>query len=115
MPVQSPTILNFFGDSGTLGDGRTDANVLTLWGTAVANSTVSIYDGSTLLGSVTANTTGAWAFETPKLADSAHTFTATATVSAETSPPSAGMSVTVVPSVTHFVSEARTIGAIRQS
>ena len=104
MPVQSPTISNFFADSGTLGDGKTDSNVLTLWGTAVANSTVKIYDGSTLLGNVTASSSGSWAFETPKLSDSAHTFTATATVSAETSPPSTGMSVTVLPSVTHFVS-----------
>ena len=33
----APTIAGFFGDSGVLGDGITDANVLTLTGTALVN------------------------------------------------------------------------------
>ena len=47
-----PTIASFSTDSGTVGDGITNDNTLTLTGTAEANSTVKIYDGATLLGSV---------------------------------------------------------------
>ena len=104
MAVQAPVIVDFAGDSGVLGDGITDVNVLTLWGTAVANSTVKIYDGLTLLGSVTASSSGSWKFETPALADTTHSFAATATVGAETSSASATETVRVVASVTHFVS-----------
>ncbi|MEH2544097.1 20S proteasome alpha/beta subunit [Bradyrhizobium sp. AZCC 2262] len=103
MAVQKPTISNFFADSGTRGDGITDANVVTVWGTADPNTTVSIYDGSTLLGTATSNSSGAWAFETPKLSDSTHSLTATATdTSGATSAPSSALSVTVIPSVTDF-------------
>jgi hypothetical protein len=104
MPVQKPTIFNFFADSGTLGDGITDADVLTLWGIADPNTTVKIYDGTTLLGTITATSSGSWQFETPKLSNSTHSLTATATdASGSTSAPSNALSVTVVPSITHFV------------
>ena len=43
-----------------MGDGITNDNTLTLTGTAVANSTVKVYDGATLLGTATANGSGAW-------------------------------------------------------
>ena len=42
-------------DTGVVGDGITDPAILTLTGTAVANSTVNVYDGTTLLGTATAN------------------------------------------------------------
>ena len=45
-----PVIASFSPDSGTVGDGITNANTLTLTGTADANSTVKVYDGATLLG-----------------------------------------------------------------
>ena len=51
----TPIIASFSIDSGTVGDGITGANVLTLTGTAEANSTVKVYDGATLLGSATAD------------------------------------------------------------
>src|SRR5262249_9097255 len=54
-------------------------NTLTLTGAAEANSTVKVYDGTTLLGSVTANSSGAWSYTTAVLADGAHSLTATAT------------------------------------
>ena len=44
------------------GDGITNDNTLTLTGTAEANSTVKVYDGATLLGSATANGSGAWSY-----------------------------------------------------
>lgn len=59
-----------------------NGNIATLGGTAEANSVVSIYDGSALLGSVKAAGSGIWSFQTPALASGAHSFTATAKDSA---------------------------------
>ena len=56
-----PTIASFSTDSGTVGDHITN-DTLTLTGTAVANSTVNVYDGATLLGTAAANSSGAWSF-----------------------------------------------------
>ena len=53
--------------------------------TAAAGSTVKVYDGSTLIGTVTADSTGAWTDVTPTLTNATHVFTATATTSAGTS------------------------------
>src|SRR5439155_12015908 len=58
----TPSITSFSPDTGTVGDGITNANVLTLAGAAEANSTVKVYDGATLLGSVTVNGSGAWSY-----------------------------------------------------
>ena len=75
----APTIASFSPDSGVVGDHITNANTLTLTGTAEANSTVKVYDGATLLGSATANGSGAWSYTTAALANGAHSLTATAT------------------------------------
>ena len=64
----APTITSFSPDTGVVGDGITDPAILTLTGTAVANSTVNVYDGTTLLGTATANASGAWSFITAALA-----------------------------------------------
>lgn len=48
-------------------------------GTAEAGSTVRLYEGSTLLGSGVAATSGAWAVTTGSLTAGQHSFTATAT------------------------------------
>ena len=56
----TPTITSFSIDSGTVGDGVTNDKTLTLIGTAGANTTVNLYDGATLLGSATADGSGAW-------------------------------------------------------
>ena len=56
----APTIASFSTDSGTVGDGITNDNTLTLTGTAEANATVKVFDGATLLGSAVANGSGAW-------------------------------------------------------
>ena len=60
----APTITSFSPDTGVVGDGITDPAILTLTGNAVANSTVNVYDGTTLLGTATANASGAWSFVT---------------------------------------------------
>ena len=63
----APTIASFSTDSGVAGDRITNDNTLTLTGTAEANSTVKVYDGTTLLGSATANGSGAWSYTTATL------------------------------------------------
>ena len=89
-------IASFSTDSGVAGDGITNDNTLTLTGTAQANSTVRVYDGATLLGTATANGSGAWSFTTAALADGAHSLTATATDAAgNVSAASAALSVTI--------------------
>ena len=92
--IQAPIISSFSPDSASVGDGITNANVLTLTGTAEANSTVKVYDGATLLGSATANSSGAWSFATAVLTDGTHSLTATATDSSGNT--SAASSVTSV-------------------
>ena len=91
----APAITSFSPDSGTIGDRITNATILILTGTAVANSTVNVYDGVTLLGIATANASGAWSFTTGTLANATHSFTATDTVSGGTSPASATFAVMV--------------------
>ena len=87
---------SFSTDSGTVGDGITNDNTLTLTGTAEASSTVKVYDGATLLGTATANGSGAWSFTTGTLADGAHSLTATATDAAgNISAASSALAVTV--------------------
>jgi hypothetical protein len=98
----APVIKSISPDTGTVGDGITDVNELMLVGTAGANSTVNVFDGTTLLGATTANSSGAWAFEAKALSNGAHSFTATSADATGTSPVSAPMGVTVVPNITSF-------------
>ena len=91
----APAIVSFSPDSGTVGDGITNATVLTLAGAAVASSTVKVYDGATLLGTVTADGSGAWSLPTGTLSSGPHSFTATDTVSGITSAASTALNVTV--------------------
>ena len=111
-----PTITSFSPDTGVVGDGITDPAILTLTGTAVANSTVNVYDGTTLLGTATANASGAWSFVTAALPDGLHSFTATDTVSGVTSAASAVMNVTIdtvapaAPTIASFTTDSGTVG-----
>ena len=89
-------IASFSTDSGVVGDSITNDNMLTLTGTAEANSTVKVYDGATLLGTATANGSGAWSFTTAALTDGAHSLTATATDAAgNTGAASSALNVTI--------------------
>ena len=74
-----PTITSFAPDSGAVGDGITNANRLTLAGTAEAGSTVKVFDGGSQIGTATVNARGAWSFTTAQLPNGTHNFTATAT------------------------------------
>src|SRR5205085_4889706 len=58
------------------------ANIVTVFGTAEANSSIKIYDvttGSTLLGTATADALGAWSYVSGPLSDGSHDLVATAT------------------------------------
>ena len=59
--------------------GATNDTTPTLGGTAEANSSVTIYEGTTALGTVMADGGGAWSFTTAGLAQGSHSFTAKAT------------------------------------
>ncbi|WP_052696984.1 Ig-like domain-containing protein [Pantoea sp. SM3] len=75
----------------------TNDNTPALSGTAEAGSVVKIYDGTILLGSVTANaTTGAWSYTSTQLADGAHTINVTATDAAGNTSSNASITFTVV-------------------
>ncbi|RXG91477.1 Ig-like domain-containing protein [Bradyrhizobium vignae] len=91
----APKIASFSNDTGTAGDHVTSDKTLTLDGTAVANSTVKVFDGATQLGTVTADASGAWHYTTAALPDGKHSFTATDTVSGVTSKASTALDVTV--------------------
>ncbi len=113
----APTIATFSTDSGTVGDHITNDNTLTLTGTAEANSVVKVYDGATLLNSVTADGTGAWSYTTTALSNGAHSLTATATDAAgNTGVASAAFAVTidttapVAPTIATFSTDSGTVG-----
>ena len=92
----APTIASFSNDSGVAGDGITNDNTLQLKGTAAANSTVKIYDGSTQIGTAIASSTGSWDYITSVLSNAKHVLTATATNSSgQTSAASGAVKVTV--------------------
>jgi len=94
--VLAPTLASFSPDSNVVGDGITNVNHLTLTGTAVAGSTVEVFDGTTEIGTATANGSGAWSFATATLADGTHAFTSKAMDAAgDVSAASAALTVTV--------------------
>jgi hypothetical protein len=94
-PPAAPTIASFSPDTGVVGDHITNDNTPTLTGTAVANSAVAVFDGTTKIGSATTNASGQWTLTTPALSDGTHALTATDTVSGQTSAASSAFSVTI--------------------
>ena len=80
VPPTTPTIAGMGPDSGIPGDGITSSTSLSITGTAEANSTVTVFDSTVLLGVVSTDGSGAWVFEVSGLDDgSTHSYTATAT------------------------------------
>ena len=73
-----------------------DTSSQALTGTAEADAVISVYDGATLLGTVSADGSGAWSYTLGHLADGAHSLTATATDAAgNTGAASSALSFTV--------------------
>jgi hypothetical protein len=123
--VNALVIDSFSTDSGTVGDHITNDNTPTLTGTAPANSTAALSDGShsftvtdtvggmisppssplsvtvdtvapALLGTAAANGTGAWSYATGTLSNDTHSFAATDTDAAgNVSAASSALAVTV--------------------
>ena len=99
------------------GDGITNVNHVTLTGTAVAGSTVEVFDGATQIGTATANSSGAWTYATATLADGSHAFTAKDVDTAgNVSTASAALNVTVdtaapaIPSLVSFSPDSNVAG-----
>src|SRR4029077_10673329 len=112
----TPAIGSYSTDSGTVGDGITNDNTLTLTGSAEANATVKVYDSVTLLGSVTADGSGNWSYTTAALTNGAHSLTATETVAGNTSGASNALNVIIdttaplTPAIASFSPDTGTVG-----
>ncbi|HZV63359.1 MAG TPA: Ig-like domain-containing protein, partial [Telluria sp.] len=98
-PSTPPTpIVSSGSDSGAAGDGVTSDNTPTLAGTAAANAAIKLYDtnGTTLLGTATADGAGNWSITSSTLSDGSHTLKVTQTDGANnTSPQSTGLALTI--------------------
>ncbi len=98
-PPSAPTSLALdpSADSGTKGDGITNVAKVVVDGVAAPGTTVTLLDGSTVVGTATANaTTGAFSVTaTSALSDGAHTLNVQATDAAGNVSPSASLNVTV--------------------
>ena len=93
----APVISTFSPDTNIPGDNITTVSTLTLSGTAEANSGVAVYENALLLGTGSADGSGAWSFITAALADGLHILSAKAIDAAgNTSVASTSLSVTVV-------------------
>ena len=114
----APTITSFSVDSGVVGDHITNDSTPTLTGTAQANSTVTVSDGTKMLGTTTADSSGAWHY-TPlaALANGTHNLTATASDAAgHTSAASTAFTLTIdtvaptAPTIASFSTDSGVVG-----
>ncbi len=72
-----------------------DDDILTLDGAAVANSIVTIYSGTTAIGTASANASGTWEFNSAVLANGTYSISATDAVAGISSAPSPTLSIVV--------------------
>ena len=92
----APVISGISPDTGTSSsDGLTDIAKVTVTGTAVNNSTVALSDNGTVVGTVTANGTGAWSIANVVLAQGANPLRATATDAAGNTSASSSFTATL--------------------
>ncbi|MEA2502653.1 MAG: large repetitive protein, partial [Actinomycetota bacterium] len=109
----APTIGGISADTGPgAGDNVTSNNAPTFFGTASANSQVTLFRGGLVAGSTFADSTGAWTYNGAALADGTYSFTATATdlagnVSAVSNPFGVTIDTTVSPPVIAGVARSR--------
>ncbi|MBT1827525.1 BapA prefix-like domain-containing protein [Enterobacter bugandensis] len=98
----APVISSVIDDVGSVIGPVTSTNPTNdtrpaLSGTAEANATVRIYDGITLVGTVTADGNGNWTLpETTTLTQGTHNFTATATDAAGNTSPASAVTTIIV-------------------
>ena len=92
----SAPALSAASDSGVLRDNLTNVATPTFFGAVEANATVTLFDGTTVIGSAQANAGGAWMVQASVLADGVHAISVTATDAAgNISAASAPLSVTI--------------------
>ncbi len=78
-------------------DNITNVAAPTITGTAEAGSTVTLYSSGTVIGTATANGSGAWSITTSLLPDGVHPITATAAdIVGNVSPASAVLTITII-------------------
>jgi Bacterial Ig-like domain/Domain of unknown function (DUF4214) len=95
----SAPVLASSSDTGIPGDNTTSVTTPVLTGTADSGTTVILFDGSTILGFATTNSSGNWTFTSPSLSLGAHTITAQSLDAAgNTSATSASLSLTIIAS-----------------
>jgi VCBS repeat-containing protein len=90
-PPRAPVISSFSPNTG----GVDTTSSIVLNGTAEASSTVTVYDGTSNLGTASVNASGNWSFTENNAANDVHTFTATETDANGTSVASSPFAVTV--------------------
>src|SRR5690606_16496637 len=73
-PPATLVIVSMSDDTGTPGDFRTSDTTPTFSGTAEAGATITIRNGSTVLGTATADGSGNWSYTTSELAEGVHSF-----------------------------------------
>lgn len=97
LPAVSAPVLDPLSDSGrSQSDGITNVTTPKVSGTAEAGATVTLYEGSTVLGTAVADDKGAWSISSKGLAAGEHKLTAKATDAAgNVSNASAALSITV--------------------
>jgi parallel beta-helix repeat protein len=92
----SPQIDTTAPAAPTISSDTVSGAIVTLKGAAAANSTITVFDNATKLGTATTNSSGAWTFATAALASGKQSFTATATDAAgNASPLSSALAVTL--------------------
>ncbi|MBJ6116555.1 HYR domain-containing protein, partial [Pontibacter sp. BT310] len=92
----TPDLLSSSDSGSGNTDNITNDNTPTLEGTALSGATVKLYANGTVVGSTTANSSGAWSVTASTLAEGTYTFTAIAIDgSGSESPASSGLSVTI--------------------
>jgi probable HAF family extracellular repeat protein len=94
-PTQPTIVVDQTPPIPFMSDAIKDANdsLTTLSGMSEADSEVSVYDGSKLLGMVTADSSGNWSLQANIAGNTIHQFTETATDLAGNTGPSAGVTV----------------------
>src|SRR5262249_36966312 len=83
-------------DSGAKGDGITSVATPVIHGTGIAGDTITVLDGSVVVGTATVAADGTWSLTTSHLADGTHTLTATqADAAGNASPASGALALTI--------------------
>lgn len=96
VPIISSVVDDNAPNIGAVANGQsTNDTTPTINGTAQAGATVSVYNNGVLMGTTTANASGAWSYTTPGLSEGTHAFTATATNANGTGSPSTAATVIV--------------------